>query len=318
MKKSVREGALIAAGALVLQLSWTAIAACPEVHARPLRAAPGLLPWALVVAAALSLRAPARRVRTALVLALLMTTHDLALRAFCGHWCAWTEWPWLLARGAALGVAAAVARHWPQRVRAVAIGLSTVPVAVALGWLWALTLCLATAKRASVGDADAAMVLGLSLRPDGSCPPGLASRASRGATLFREGRVRWVLVTGGAGEAPRPEADAAAEVVLAGGVPGEVVLRERRSRTTRENCFYGAEILRARGLRTALVVSDPDHLARALQHCRDAGIDARGEPVATEEWRNPRTATFWVLREASMLGRDALLRAAGMRGAGRR
>lgn len=310
-------GVVLALWVLALQASWTAIAGCPEVNAWPLRASPGLLPWAMVVAAGLSLLRPSWRAPTAVGAVTLMTAHDLALRAFCGHWCAWTEWPWLLARALAAGAALALARRWPVRFRAAAVALGALPLVVALGWGWALALCLTTAKHASTGRADAAVVLGLSLPSDGRCPPGLASRAARGAELFREGRVRWVLLTGGAGDAPRPEADAAAEVVLARGVPEGAVLRERRSRTTRENLFFSAAILRAHGVRSVLVVSDPDHLARALQHARDAGIDARGEPVATAEWRDPRTATYWVLREASMLARDAGMRAVGMRVPGR-
>jgi uncharacterized SAM-binding protein YcdF (DUF218 family) len=59
-------------------------------------------------------------------------------------------------------------------------------------------------------------------------------------------------------------------------VPREAVVREVRSYNTRENAQFTAEILRVRGIDTAVVVTSSVHLARALAEFRKVGI----EPIA--------------------------------------
>jgi uncharacterized SAM-binding protein YcdF (DUF218 family) len=58
--------------------------------------------------------------------------------------------------------------------------------------------------------------------------------------------------------------------------------REERSRTTYENALYSAEILRRAGIKSALVVTNSWHMARALW-----SFDAVGYPVVAAPLKDP-------------------------------
>ena len=122
--------------------------------------------------------------------------------------------------------------------------------------------------------ADVAIVLGASTWK--SRPSAIyQKRIDCAVRLYREGRVSSLLFTGRAtfpGE--RSCGEAGARAAIAAGVPAARVRYEDRSRTTRENLLVARQLLRARGARTAVVVSDPLHLRRALAMARDLAMDA--------------------------------------------
>ena len=70
-----------------------------------------------------------------------------------------------------------------------------------------------------------------------------------------------------------------------------------RSRTTGQNLDEAGALLHANGLRTALIVSDPLHLHRALAMAAGKGIQAEGAPTPTTRYRTWRTQVGFLLRE---------------------
>ena len=90
------------------------------------------------------------------------------------------------------------------------------------------------------------------------------------------GRARVLIISGGAIDAdPRTprEADTVAQQLLALGLTGDQVLREDRSRNTRENALFTAELVRARGFEKLLLVTSAFHMPRALGCFRAVGLE---------------------------------------------
>jgi len=68
---------------------------------------------------------------------------------------------------------------------------------------------------------------------------------------------------------------------VAHGVPASAILIEDESRTTLEQLRTVGQMLRDRGLRSAVLVSDRTHMLRSLRIARDQGIEAYGSPTTT-------------------------------------
>jgi uncharacterized SAM-binding protein YcdF (DUF218 family) len=103
----------------------------------------------------------------------------------------------------------------------------------------------------------------------------LARRVARGAELFRQGASPLLVLSGG-GRGPEPEAARMRRLALADGVPESALLVEPNSPNTWENARESARLLRRRGLRRVVLVSDRSHLPRAALLFRLAGLEVAG------------------------------------------
>jgi len=104
---------------------------------------------------------------------------------------------------------------------------------------------------------------------------GLIRRLDYGIRLFREGAAPLLLLSGG-GSGPIPEAEAMRLMALARGVPEAAILVEPGSRDTVENAREAARLMRLRGGRFVLLVSDRVHLPRAALLFRLSGLRIAG------------------------------------------
>ncbi|WP_447724939.1 YdcF family protein [Sphingomonas koreensis] len=187
--------------------------------------------------------------------------------------------------------------------RAILRGLSWRRALVLLGaallaWLAILTAQIISAGRShATGSADAAIVLGAAVHGDQPSPV-FRERIRHGVHLYRTGRVRRLIFTGGYDEKTRlAESTAAHAYAIQRGMPPSAILIETHSRTTQQNTAEAAKLLRENKLRTALVVSDPLHLKRALTMAHDQGIDASGAPTPTTMYRGWSSRAGFLLRE---------------------
>lgn len=147
---------------------------------------------------------------------------------------------------------------------------------------------------------DVAIVLGASLRPDGSPSPALLRRVAHGVDLARAGRAGHLLMSGGPVRHPVPEAWRMRDLALAAGLDPAVVHVEDRSRNTIENARLSRPILAARGWTRLVIVTDAYHAARAAYVFRRLGLNARvSAPFPPDRLRKE----WWLayLREASAL-----------------
>jgi uncharacterized SAM-binding protein YcdF (DUF218 family) len=150
--------------------------------------------------------------------------------------------------------------------------------------------------------ADAVLVLGGGIRggpPDWPDPDlGRASdRVWHAARIYHAGKAARVIVSGGsmpwAGDR-RSEADAMLRFLADLGVPPDAILLEGRSRNTRENALFTAEILGAEGIERVLLVTSALHMPRALATFRAAGIDAVPAPTDFEVMSEPAHFIRWL------------------------
>lgn len=118
--------------------------------------------------------------------------------------------------------------------------------------------------------AEAIVVLGCRLRPDGTAGGQLRRRVALGVELYRAGVAPLLLMSGGG--APVAEAEIMAELARAAGVPAAALLCEAASRNTAENAVNSARLLRAQALGRVVVVSQRAHLPRARLLFRLAGL----------------------------------------------
>ena len=145
--------------------------------------------------------------------------------------------------------------------------------------------------------ADAAIILGAAAY-GGKPSPVYKERINHGITLYREGYVDRIIVTGGSPEGSEvSEASAAKNYLLEQGIPGEAVLTEETSRITQENLENAKEIMDENGWETAIIVSDPLHMKRAMLLAKDAGIRAYSSPTPTTRYVSLRTKIPFLARE---------------------
>lgn len=137
-------------------------------------------------------------------------------------------------------------------------------------------------------QADVAIVLGGMIAPpsppvDAPDMSDAIDRAVMGARLYRAGKVRHVIVTGGNmpwQQGRPPEALFVADFLVELGVPREAIVIEAESRNTRENAVNTRVLLDANGWTAAFLVTSAQHMPRSLATFAAAGIEA--VPVPTD------------------------------------
>lgn len=129
--------------------------------------------------------------------------------------------------------------------------------------------------------AGAIVVLGAA-QYDGRPSPVFQARLDHGIRLWQEGWAPILVLTGGRQPGDRTtEAAVGRAYAIARGVdPGRIVF-EDEGRTTLESLRRVAHLLRQRGIRDAIFVSDPTHMLRVLRVARDEGLIAWGSPTPT-------------------------------------
>lgn len=145
--------------------------------------------------------------------------------------------------------------------------------------------------------ADAAIVLGAGV--DGERPSEVfRERINHGIWLYENGYVDTLIMTGGYGEgAVCSEAAAARAYAVEQGVSADDILIEEKSRITQENMYYARQVMEEQGLKSALIVSDPLHMKRAMLMAGDYGLEAYSSPTPTTRFISARTKLPFLARE---------------------
>jgi uncharacterized SAM-binding protein YcdF (DUF218 family) len=172
---------------------------------------------------------------------------------------------------------------------------------VTLALLAYLTLQAVSIHRFGFSDdgrsADCAIVLGAAAYHNKPSPV-FTERINQGIRLYQEERVKFIILTGGFGDgAPFAESEVALDYCLDQGVPREALLLETKSKHTQENLKEAKLVMDERGWKTALVVSDPWHLKRALAMAHSKGIDAQPSGTTSSRYESPKARAGFLLRE---------------------
>ena len=165
---------------------------------------------------------------------------------------------------------------------------------------WAL-LIVAIAlygKRDEARRADAIVVLGAA-QYNGRPSPVLEARLRHAVDLYRRGLAGTLIVTGG--QAP---GDTVSEAVVSQrwaqkeGVPARAIL-VTSGMTTRESMRDVARLMKERGMREAILVSDPFHMLRLKLLAKEMGLRGWTSPTRTSPIsRNPGQERRFLLRES--------------------
>lgn len=163
----------------------------------------------------------------------------------------------------------------------------------------------------AAAPADAIVVLGAGVRPDGTASDALRHRVTHAVRLWKEGFAPLVAMTGGA-DAGEPSAAAVATALAVSlGVDATAVLSESTSTSTWENAQAIAPVLKARGVQRVLVVSDPFHVWRGKKNLEAQGFVASSSAAPGREAQFGPLAyllrPLWAAREVVSVSRDVLL-----------
>lgn len=130
-----------------------------------------------------------------------------------------------------------------------------------------------TAEVAAVRPAQVAIVPGSLVRPDGTLGAVVRQRVDAAVALYRDGRVRKLLVSGDHGRPDYNEPDAMRDAALRAGVAPEDVFTDYAGFDTWHTMRRAHDVF---GVTSAVVVTQAPAAARAVDLARAAGLDAQG------------------------------------------
>jgi uncharacterized SAM-binding protein YcdF (DUF218 family) len=144
---------------------------------------------------------------------------------------------------------------------------------------------------------DCIIVLGAAVQ--GTTPsPVFTERIRHGIALYHAGHAPKLLFTGGFGdEQTHSESSVGRLIATQQAVPEGDILIEERSRTTMQNLSEARSVMRKHGLKSAIIVSDPLHMKRAMTMAAGLDLDAVSSPTPTTRYRSFQTKFGFLIRE---------------------
>ena len=130
-------------------------------------------------------------------------------------------------------------------------------------------------------EAQAIVVLGSYVEPPNAVRPrpeldhDSLSRCQHAAVLARREKSCWIVVSGGKPDAaPGPDcASVMRDYLVQLGIDGSRLIVENQSRTTYENAVECNKLLKDRNIKRIILVTNADHLLRAVGCFRKEGLD---------------------------------------------
>ena len=156
-------------------------------------------------------------------------------------------------------------------VLVVACGLLAVGVPNLIVWLGGRTPV--TSDAADVPHAQAALVLGAQVKPDGTPSDMLADRIAAAAGLYQAGRVEKLLLSGDHARVDYDEVGTMRRILLAQGIPARDIFTDHAGFDTWDSAQRAKRVF---DVSTAVVVTQGFHMARALYDARRAGLQVTG------------------------------------------
>lgn len=133
--------------------------------------------------------------------------------------------------------------------------------------------------------ADAAIILGAAAT-DQEVSPVFRERINHGIWLYQNGYIKNLIITGGYGNGNHySDSYIGKQYAIAQGIPKEHILIEETSTITEENLENAKMIMDNYHYDTALIVSDPLHMKRAMRMAKDIGLNAYTSPTQTSMYR---------------------------------
>jgi SanA protein len=155
------------------------------------------------------------------------------------------------------------------RALAVLIGALVLIVVASNAYIVLSTRGEATGDISKLSHAQAAIVPGAQVRPDGTMSVMLADRVDRTVKLWRAGKVDRILVSGDHGQWRYDEPDTMRQALMKAGVPGSIIFTDHAGFNTRATMVRAKKIF---DVQSAIVVTQGFHMDRSLYLAKEAGI----------------------------------------------
>lgn len=144
---------------------------------------------------------------------------------------------------------------------------------------------------------DVALVLGAGTSK-GKISYVFEQRILHAVELYKSNKVTYIIFTGGYGEGQTiSDSKAAKNFVVSKGVPEDKILIEEASTITFSNIKNAKKVMYSNHLNTALLVSDPYHMKRAMAMCHQIGINALPSPTPTSMYRSTSKKFSFLMKE---------------------
>lgn len=129
-----------------------------------------------------------------------------------------------------------------------------------------------------VPQADAVLILGARVYPNGNVSLMLRDRLNTGYELYKEGKAPKIIVSGDHGRKDYDEVNTMKDFLKEKEVPGEDIFMDHAGFSTYESLYRARDIFRVKKL---TIVTQEYHLLRALFIARELGLEAYG--VASDQ-----------------------------------
>lgn len=121
--------------------------------------------------------------------------------------------------------------------------------------------------------AQAALVLGAYVFPDGELCDMLKDRVETGVELYKRGQVQKLLMSGDHGQASYDEVNHMRQYAEQLGVPPEDIFMDHAGFNTYDSMYRSRDVFH---VKSAIIVTQEFHLPRAVYIARSLGIEAKG------------------------------------------
>ncbi|MFI9503033.1 YdcF family protein [Nocardia sp. NPDC052566] len=136
---------------------------------------------------------------------------------------------------------------------------------------------------ALIGPQTGIVVLGYGLLPDGALRPELVNRLEAAWLQAVAAPLSPVIVTGGNPQNGITEAEAMRAWLVGRGLPVNRVSVESRAGSTVQNALYSTRLLQELGANSAVVVTSPNHIRRAVADFMVAGTRVVGATTSLDQ-----------------------------------
>lgn len=171
-----------------------------------------------------------------------------------------------------------------------------VGIIIAYVVITAISICLYS-KVDEKQPADVAVILGAGAS-DEKVSPVFQEQINHGISLYKNKYVKKLIFTGGTGKGNQnSDAYIAMQYAIKQGVPKDDILLEEMSVITQENIKNAKMIMDKNSYHTAILVSDPLHMKRAMLMAKNSKIDCYSSPTPTTKYITLKSTLPFLLRE---------------------
>jgi vancomycin permeability regulator SanA len=125
----------------------------------------------------------------------------------------------------------------------------------------------------NVQKADAALILGNTVKENGELSDRLKARVDKGLELYQKGFVKKIIVSGGLGKEGFYEADEMEKYLISKGVNTNDIIADNKASTTYWTAFNYLKIQKNFNFKSVIIVSQYFHISRTRMMLKNLGVN---------------------------------------------